>query len=201
MEARLKSCCVGLLEVNATKLEFIQRSAKDFLEDPSLWKALVSEFNYGFDANIPLMKASLLQLKKSSIECAGFADQAIEGDNSSSTGVKGGAAIRFQGPEGSGSAPDPVDFWDFWELVHSALEYAYRCGKSCGGALVQLLDELDRTATHHWLSIIESTSFKERHQYRYTSPHLAAADIDQTVTRKITKGRTLRETKLSRSRD
>jgi hypothetical protein len=155
MEARLKSCCVGLLEVNETNVEFIHRSAKDFLEEPAVWKTLVSELDCGFDANISLMKASLIRLKKLLIEQASPANEATEVDNGSWTGVKP-RAEQYQGFERSRPAPDSVDFREFWKLVHSTLEYACRVGESTSCAPIQLLDELDHTATHHWLSIIES---------------------------------------------
>jgi hypothetical protein len=175
MEARLKSCCVGLLEVNESKVEFIHRSAKDFLEEPAVWKILDSKFDCGFDANISLMKASLIRLKKLSIEQASPANEATEVGNGSSTEVKR-RVEQYQGFEGSRPAPDSVDFREFWKLVHSTLKYACIVEESTSCAPIQLLDELDYTATHHWLSIIESISFKECHRYRYTSPHLTAAD-------------------------
>ncbi|RDL35942.1 uncharacterized protein BP5553_06554 [Venustampulla echinocandica] len=68
---RLNSRCRGLLEVRNgssafgldSKVEFLHRTVKDFLETPSIWNRILSQSAPNFDVDISLMRSYLLQLK------------------------------------------------------------------------------------------------------------------------------------------
>jgi len=62
--AQLKSQCVGLLEIKDDKVEFLHKSAKDFLQTPSVWRRLAKGVNRNFDPNLCLARAFLMQLKR-----------------------------------------------------------------------------------------------------------------------------------------
>jgi hypothetical protein len=69
---RLNSRCKGLLEVRYhqgedlltdSKVDFLHRTVKDFLDTPEVWKRIISQSVQDFNADVSLMRSYLLQFK------------------------------------------------------------------------------------------------------------------------------------------
>jgi hypothetical protein len=73
MRRRLLSRCKGFIEVPAyqskeVQVEYLHRTAKDFLEDPQIWSKIVGATDDSFDPNRSLSNSFLFQLKTTSVE-------------------------------------------------------------------------------------------------------------------------------------
>ena len=69
---RVNSHCKGLLEARAlsgkerlvdSKVDFLYRTVKDFLDTPDIWKTIASQSDPSFNPNISLMRSYLVQMK------------------------------------------------------------------------------------------------------------------------------------------
>jgi hypothetical protein len=69
---RLNSRCKGLLEVRSprgkgrlvdSKVDFLHRTVKDFLDTPNIWESIISQSDPNFNPDISLMQSYLVQLK------------------------------------------------------------------------------------------------------------------------------------------
>jgi hypothetical protein len=69
---RLNSRCKGLLEVRYhqgtdllrdSKVDFLHRTVKDFLDTPDVWKRIISQSGREFNVDVSLMRSYILQLK------------------------------------------------------------------------------------------------------------------------------------------
>ncbi|PMD51544.1 uncharacterized protein K444DRAFT_636826 [Hyaloscypha bicolor E] len=69
---RVNSRCKGLLEVRVSsdkerlvdsKVDFLHRTVKDFLDTPDIWKTIASQSDPSFNPDISLMRSYLVQMK------------------------------------------------------------------------------------------------------------------------------------------
>ncbi|TVY39372.1 hypothetical protein LSUB1_G003985 [Lachnellula subtilissima] len=69
---RVNSRCKGLLEVRASsgkdrlvdsKIDFLHRTVKDFLDTPNIWNKIASQSDPSFNPDISLMRSYLVQMK------------------------------------------------------------------------------------------------------------------------------------------
>jgi hypothetical protein len=123
MESRLKSRCVGLLEVSPVDrgpgmnpvliVNFIHRTAYEFLELPEVWDVILSRTKTTFDPSLRLLEAYILLMKVSN---------------------------------------NPGNDFHYSEhLQLPALMIALHAEKSSKCLDVQMLDELDKAAISYWL--------------------------------------------------
>ncbi|KAK6085066.1 hypothetical protein SCUP515_00884 [Seiridium cupressi] len=68
MARRLNSRCKGLLEApgrpgRVSQVQYLHRTARDFVRDPSIWEKIVEETPESFDPNLSLLQSSLCLLK------------------------------------------------------------------------------------------------------------------------------------------
>jgi len=65
MERRLNSRCKGLIEapVRSGSVQYLHRTARDFIRDPKVWSNIVNKTPENFDANRLLLNSSLSLLK------------------------------------------------------------------------------------------------------------------------------------------
>jgi hypothetical protein len=124
MESRLKSRCMGLLEVSSPRypdpgthptVGFIHRTAHEFLVLPEIWDLILSRTKTTFDPSLRLLEAHILIIK-----------------------VSNSPANDFHYPE---------------RLQWQALRCALNAEKSSNCPDVPMLDELDRAATSFWLRV------------------------------------------------
>ena len=60
---RAKGCHFNRTQIKDGRVEFLHKTAKDFLQTPSVWKSLAKGVNRNFDPNLCLARAFLRQLK------------------------------------------------------------------------------------------------------------------------------------------
>jgi hypothetical protein len=75
MRRRLNSCCKGLLKtpvgedelIVSTKVQYLHRTVKDFLNRPDIWEYVISDCPLPFGPDMSLLGAILLLIKTLSI--------------------------------------------------------------------------------------------------------------------------------------
>jgi hypothetical protein len=119
-------------------VDFIHRTAHEFLTLPETWKIISSRAKNPFDPNVRLVEAHILMLKVATISSPGD------------------------------------HFHDVRHLTINVLLWARIAGKPFHGLDILMLDELDRTAKSHWLSVPRSS---------YCSNIISYTDIDNLCLR------------------